>query len=292
MVGGHEALNMQTSRTTGSHHDCLSLDVDVFFRLHVVQDSAGRMAVLVENQLNRRGEFDHLNIVGPVAAFIADGAHDFRAGDIGCVMHPLTRSTTTVDRLERAVGILREIAAVLLQPLNDRGSLESQRLDQFRLILEVTAAHDIEIMEIGRVLVWLGGSLNAALSHHGVGITVTQLGRDQDFAAGFLSQERCRSTGTTGADNQNVRFVIDLREVDLRRLDTALGFEQIAHFVRDRIAFRRTDLEFATAFVLDIGMEIEDFGPFVERHERHFLVVQFALYPLFARAFNNFDQLL
>ena len=47
---------------------------------------------------------------------------------------------------------------------------------------EVPAAHDVEVVIVGGVLATLGGGLDAALGHHGVGVAVAQLGGDHDRA--------------------------------------------------------------------------------------------------------------
>ncbi len=98
MVGGHEALDVQPARAASRHDHSLGLGDRVFTGLHVVQDGTGTVAVLVEDELDRRGKLDHID-VGAVARFIANGAHDFGTGDVGGVVHSLAAGAATVDGL-------------------------------------------------------------------------------------------------------------------------------------------------------------------------------------------------
>ena len=72
------------------------------------------------------------------------------------------------------------------QPLNGARRFLGQCLRQLGDVCEMATAEDVEIVVVGRILPPLCRRLNTTLSHHGVSITVTQLGCDSDLGALLL----------------------------------------------------------------------------------------------------------
>ncbi len=179
----------------------------------------------------------------------------------------------------------------MFEPADGVGRILDQRFGEFRDVGEVAAAHDVEVVVIGRVLLALRSRLDAALRHHGVGVAVAQLGGDDDLGALLLGEDRGRGAGAAAADDQDVGFVGRVGKVDLLGRDPAGGLEHVGDLVRDRIALGRTDLEFAPPLFLEVGVELEAFLAFVEAQERHFLAAFLALDALGAGAFDLLDEL-
>ncbi len=84
-----------------------------------------------------------------------------------------------MDGHQRAVRVLVEHAAQVFQPQDHFRGVAYQRLDQFGIVGEMAASHDVQVVLAGRVVL-LVGCLDAALRHHRIGIAVAQLGDHQD----------------------------------------------------------------------------------------------------------------
>ena len=84
-------------------------------------------------------------------------------------MHTLAAGATAVSGDHGAVSFLIKHNAQLTEPVNSQGSLGYQLFQKLGDILIVAAAKGVQIVGC-RGIVSLVGSLNAALSHHGVGV--------------------------------------------------------------------------------------------------------------------------
>ncbi len=62
------------------------------------------------------------------------------------------------------------------------GASDDQRPRQLRHVLEVAAAHHVEVVPLGRIVRLVRG-LDAALRHHRVGVADAQLGDDEHLRA-------------------------------------------------------------------------------------------------------------
>jgi hypothetical protein len=221
--------------------------------------------VLVQDQLDGRRKLEHRDVRGPVPDLVAHGAHHLGAGDVRRGVHALARGAAAVQRLQAPVLELVEVAAQVEQPLDHVRRLGHQGLDEGGLVLEMPAADHVEVVDAGRVLVALGGGLDAALGHHGVGVAVAELGGQDHLGALLLGEQGGRAAGAAAADDEHVRLVLDLGQVDLRGVDAALRLEQVHHLVGDVVALGRAHLDLAAPFVLGVGMELfQDLGPFLE----------------------------
>ena len=76
----------------------------------------------------------------------------------------------------------------------------------------MTAAVGIQKV-LGGGIVGLVGSLNAALRHHGVGVTHPELGHQQHTGTVFIGFNRCTAACTAAADNQHIRLIVWARQI-------------------------------------------------------------------------------
>ena len=214
VVGAGKAHVVQPAAAAGGDDRLPGADHRVLAGLQVQQHGAGGLALVVQQQLDGRGELDHGDLVGVGADLVAQGAHDLGAGIVARRVHALAAGAAAVDGDHRAVGLLVEHAAQALQPLDDAGRVAHQRLDQVGVVAEVAAADDVQVV-LGRRVGLLVGGLDAALGHHGVGVAVAQLGDHQHLGAVLAGQQRRRRPRPAAADDQHVGVVIDLLQVEL-----------------------------------------------------------------------------
>ena len=76
MIGGGKVLIVQAAAITGRNDRASGSDHDVFPRLHVLKHCPRCLALVIHNQLNRRSELEHGNILGPGQHLVAQRAHD------------------------------------------------------------------------------------------------------------------------------------------------------------------------------------------------------------------------
>jgi hypothetical protein len=93
------------------------------------------------------------------------------------------------------------------------------------------ATHDIQIVVDWRIIDFVG-SLDAPLSHHGVGVAVTQLGDHQRFGPFFSGQQSSSRSSPTSADDEHIGLQINLRQVEVDVPQHAVPFKEIGQFVR------------------------------------------------------------
>ncbi len=100
---------------------------------------------------------------------------------------------------------------------------------------------------------------------------MTQLGSHDDLSAVFLRDKGGHSSSPTTADNQDIRLVIDSRQVYLVGVNPAPGFQQVNELVSNTIPLARADLYLPPAFLLVIGVIFQYLLPFLQGHEGKFL---------------------
>ena len=171
------------------------------------------------------------------------------------------------------------------------GCVFDQGLGQLGHVGEVAAAHNVQVVVVGRVLLALGRRLDAALGHHGVGVAVAQLGGEDHLRALLLGQQRGRRSGTAAADDQHVGLVGRRRQIDLVRRHAAARFDQVGEFVGDLVTLARTHRHRATAFFLEVGVEFQPLLALVEVQEGNLFAAFLALDPLGARLLDDLDPL-
>ena len=93
----------------------------------------------------------------------------------------------------------------------------------------MTAAVEVEIVDGGAV----SGPvccLDAALGHHGVGVTVPQLRADQypvHRDPGFVGEDSGHGPGTSAPDDEDVDVVVDLGQIDLVGIKDREGLDEV-----------------------------------------------------------------
>ena len=117
----------------------------------------------------------------------------------------------------------------------------------------MAAAESIQVVDSGGI-VFLVGSLDTALGHHGVGIAHAQLGDDHYLGAGVVSLDSGRGTGTATTDNQHVGVVIDLGQIDIGGIDTAICLQQRGQLGGDFTAFVGADSQLGKLTLLVVGV--------------------------------------
>ena len=214
VVRGHEILDVEAARPARGQDHGLGLDDEVLLGLEVVEDGPGTGALFVQDELDGGRELQDLDVVGVVLDLVAEGPHHLGAGDVAGIMHALPRRAAAVHGLEASVLVLGEHRPQFFQPGHDLGRLDDQRFDELGVVLEVAAAHDVQVVVIGGVLLGLGRGLDAALGHHRVGVADAELGGDEDAGPVLPGQEGRRRARATAADDEDVGLVIDVTEVD------------------------------------------------------------------------------
>ena len=133
---------MEPARAAGRQNDDLCLRDHQLLRLHVEQDRAGAVAVFILNQLDGGREVDDLDAA--VEHFIAQRAHDLRAGIVLGRVHALAGRAAAVRRDHRAVGGLVKFHAEVREPLDGLRRLGDEFVEQILLRGKMTAAIGVE----------------------------------------------------------------------------------------------------------------------------------------------------
>ena len=136
--------------------------------------------------------------------------------------------------MHRTVWVLVPVDPQLFQPLNHRGGISNQGLDQLGDIGKAAAAHGVQVVD-GRGIVGPVRRLSPGLSTHGIGVTEAQFGYQQGLSPIFLSQECRRGSGATAADYQDINIMVNLTKVNLVRVNSAVPLQQGSHLIRSRL---------------------------------------------------------
>ena len=116
VIGGREALVMQTSCAAGCNdHNFCSRD-QILICLHILKNRTCYLALLIFDQLNRGSKIYNRNAA--IDDFIAQYTHDLCTRVIGTGMHSLSGSTAAVGGYHGAIRVLIEHNTQIVQPLN------------------------------------------------------------------------------------------------------------------------------------------------------------------------------
>ena len=84
------------------------------------------------------------------------------------------------------------------------------------------------------------GCLNSPLGHHRICIAVPELGCNDHPSPMLLGHQRCRRPCSSPTDDEDIRLIGNLIEIDRIGIESALGLEEIHDLRRDRVALART----------------------------------------------------
>ena len=251
VVGGGEILIVQPTCTAGGDDHGLGPGHQVVTGLHIQQDSAGHLALVVLDQLHSGGELHHGDL--PVDDLIPDGTHDLCAGVVLAGVHTLTGGAAAMGGDHGAVLILVKHNAQLIQPLDGIGRFHDQTAQQLGTSGEVAAAEGVQVVLHGAVIGLVGG-LDATFSHHGVGITDTQLGDDHHIGAGLVGLDGCGAACAAAADDQHIHIIFDLAQIDILIQQAAVGVEQIRQLHGRFLTLVGSDLDLLEALSPVVGV--------------------------------------
>ena len=148
--------------------------------------------------------------------------------------------------------------------------MEDEFGQQFRLVLIMAAADGVEIVGLRRIA-FLVGCLDAAFGHARIGIAHAQFRRHEDLGAVPCRFDGSRRTGAATADDQDIRFELDVIQIDVSRVHAALALQQGSQFLRHFIAFIGADGQDGKAFFMVIRMILaQEFPLLFSREARQF----------------------
>ncbi len=233
VVGSREALDVQSARTTGRDDGGLGAHDLELLRVGVDEHGTADVAALITEQ------FDAGRVVearDPSAAgLVAEGPHDLGAGVVLRRMHAFPGGAAAVDGDQRAVFFFVELDAHVAEPLEAVRSLGDELVDKL-LLAEVVAAA-ISVKEVlGRGVVGLRCTLDAAFRHHRVRVAEAELGRHEHGSSGVVRFDGGGTTGTAGADDQHVYVIVDVGQVYIANMDAALAHEGLGELRVDFVA--------------------------------------------------------
>ena len=264
MVGGGEALIVETSCTAGSDDNGLCLCYEVILGLKVLKNCACNLTLFVLDELNCCGELNNGNLT--VQNLVANGSHDLRARVVLTSVHSLSGGSAAVGGDHIALCVLIEHNAEVVEPTDSVGSFHNETSEKLGTSGKVSAAESVEIVLNGRV-VGLICSLDTALSHHSVSITNTELCNDHYVSARLVSLDRCRAACAAAADYENVNVIIYLIKVDLLAEDTAIGVKELTKLARNLFALVGTNLDLNEAILAIVGVvSLKKSGFFISGH--------------------------
>ena len=108
---------------------------------------------------------------------------------------------------------------------------------------------------LGRGVVRLVGSLNAALGHHGVRVAHAELRDDHDLRARIIGLNGCGAACAAAADDENVRLIIGLRQIKCLVQDTRFALQQLRQLQRDLLALIGAEAQLGELLGAVVGME-------------------------------------
>ena len=157
--------------------------------------------------------------------------------------------------MEIAVPIAIEQHTQAQQPFRNRGAFLDHHLEQLMVVLHVAALQRIHEMRDGRVL-WRDRNLHAPLSHHAVGVTETELRRQDDLGAGRMRMECRRTAGPPATNHQDIGRVIG-RQIEFVR-NRAVAFQQCRQLDNRLIPFVGTKADRPIGSLTEIRMIFVD----------------------------------
>ena len=165
--------------------------------------------------------------------------------------------------LKRTFLIFIPDHAQFFQPFDHIRAVFGKGSDQVGFVVEMPAAHGIQVVAGGGVLRF-DSSLHSALGHHGVGIPHTEFGGDDGFGAVLHGNDGGRTSGAAAADDQNIGFIIGIAEVKQFRFDAGVALQHLRDFCCENLTLVGADADLFAGFLLVVRMEfVEDILPFL-----------------------------
>ncbi len=151
-----------------------------------------------------------------------------------------------MQHLHAAIGHLVPHDAEVFEFAHHFGGVLRQNPHQRRVVVEMAAAHGVEIMARRRIGARHGG-LHAAFGHHGVGVAHAQLGGDERFHALARGGDGSPAARAAAADDEQVGLIVGLDQKRVRQLRAKHGvrFEDRGHFGGQLLAPVRADADSA-----------------------------------------------
>ncbi len=114
--------------------------------------------------------------------------------------------------------------------------------------------HGIEIVVEGGIPSCPFRGLDSPLGHHGIGIAVPKLVRDDDLCPVFLGHQCGGRTGPASTDDQYVRFMSHLGEINHLGINPAPGLQEVDNLVVNGIALVGPDPNLPSGLLLIVRM--------------------------------------
>ena len=252
VVRGGEALIVEPSCAAGGKNDGFRLRNQQFLRLHVQKHRACAMAVFILDEFDGGGKVNDGN--ASIENLVAQRAHDLGAGIVlGCV-HALAGRAAAVGGDHGAVGRFVKFHTEPGQPLNSLRRVHDEFIQKILLRSKMAAAVGVKEV-LGRGVVRLVGSLNAALGHHGVRVAHAKLRDDHDLYTSLVGFNGCGAACAAAADDENIRLIIGLRQIKLLMQDARFTLQQFRQFQRNLLALVGAEAQFGKLFGAVVGME-------------------------------------
>ena len=140
------------------------------------------------------------------------------------------------------------------QPADGLGRFRDQLVKQILLGGKMPAAVSVQKM-LGRRIVGLVGSLDAAFRHHGIGIAHPQLGHQQHLGAVFMGLDGCRAARAAAADDQHIGIIVRVLQIHRRIPQPGLALQQGSQFGGHLVAFVGAEAQRRKPVVPVVGME-------------------------------------
>ena len=175
-----------------------------------------------------------------------------------------------MQHLHAAIGHLVPDDAEVFEFANHFGGVLGQNAHERRVVVEMAAAHGVEIMARWRIRARNGG-LHSAFGHHGIGVAHAQLGGDQRLHAFARGRDGGPASGAAAADDEKVGLIVGLGQKCARQLraDHGVRFQDGGHLGGQLLAPVRADADGALGSRRIVGMVFrEDILPLFRVHRR------------------------
>jgi hypothetical protein len=238
VIAGRKTLDVQTADAPGSQDHGFGGHHDKPLVVQILEDGTRTGAVLIAQQLDRRTELEQVDLL--IQHFVFQHPHDLEAGIIRAGQQPRLRTASALLDMQIAVRVSVEQHTQLQQPFRNGRPFFDHHLQQLVFIFHMATLERIHEVLDGRILVG-DRHLNAALRHHGIGISQTQFRRQQDLHALCVRVQRGSTAGSASADYKNVRGV-SRREIEID-WDGTVAFEQGGQFANGPLAGIGTEFD-------------------------------------------------
>ena len=287
VIGGGEALIVHTAGTARSDNYGLSAcDLDLL-SFHVKQNRACCSTLLILDDLNGRGKVNYGDLT--VLYLVTKHAHDLGTRVVLAGVHTLAGGTAAVGGYHGAVSLFVKHNAEVIEPLNADGRVVYQLLNKLGHVLEVTAAHNVKVV-LCRAVVGLVSCLDTALCHHGVCITVTELGHDHHVCAVLVCHDSCSRAGAATTDNQHVNVVINLAKVNILGVHTGIALQNLCKLKRNLFTLVGADCKLSKLRCNIVGVVLHlDLNLFLSRHTAGMNTCFYVCKALSTRCLHLFD---